>query len=266
MKSLLKYLSKAKVEGRQILTQRSSIFAIGVSVAFRLWIFSQLYRISFNSVGAQTIGGLTYVQVIWCLMFTQSFNMAARPPPERVIEDAVKSGLISYELCRPYSFLWAQLAAFIGRAIPMVVINISLGSIIAYILVGGIELSIVAVLASLVLAFFGYLLDFLISASIGLCALWFEDISAFSWIYGKARMLFGGSIIPLALFPDWLRGTIECLPFGLQLYAPSRTIVGYDNALFQKFILFQLLWILILGLVAQAIFLKGERHVSINGG
>ncbi len=262
----LKYFEIAKVNYFNSSAYLVNLISRSAIVVIRIWIFTQLYKVSYAISGLSEIGGLTVAMVVWSLMMTQSFQTATRPQLSKIIDEEVKSGTLAYSVNRPYSYILFHFSGFIGRSIPNLFINLLIGALAALVLVGPIVFSWEALAFGAVLLFFGYILDFFVSLIIGLTAFWIEDTSAFTWIYSKGQLVFGGLILPIALFPDYLQKIAELLPFSQMYYGAARLIVHFEPSLFWQYLATQLVWILFFGVVAYYLFNKGIKHVSVNGG
>jgi ABC-2 type transport system permease protein len=238
----------------------------GFTVVIRIWIFTQLYTVSYNATGVQEINGQSVAMIVWGLMLAQSFQSATRPSVSRILDEEVKSGTLAYSMSRPYSYILFQLFAFIGRSIPNLLSNLLIGTIAALVLVGPIIFSIQALILGFILLIFGYLLDFFISIIIGLMAFWIEDTTALRWIYEKGQLIFGGVIVPIALFPDSLQIIANILPFSQLYYGAARLMINFEMNLFWQFLAIQIIWISLFALMATYLFKKGIKNVSINGG
>ncbi len=111
-----------------------------------------------------------------------------------------------------------------------------------------------------------WLIDFCISALIGLAAFVTEDVAAFEWIYGKILFILGGLLIPLDFYPQWLQTIAKSLPFAYTVYGPARLFVDPSLSRFGQLVLFQGVWLLVLGGLVTWAFNRGMRWLSINGG
>jgi len=262
----LKYFEIAKVNYYNSAAYLLNLLSRSATVILRIWIFAQLYKVTYAASGVSEIGGMTVAMIVWSLMMTQSFQSSTRPPISQLIDEEVKTGALAYSINRPYSYIFFHMAGFFGRSLPNLFINLSVGLLAALILVGPLDFSFYGIAFGMTLLFFGYILDFFINLIIGLLAFWVEDTSAFTWIYSKGQMIFGGIILPIALFPEYLQKIAEILPFSLMYYGAARIAVNFDFYLFQKFIFMQFVWIFVFGLSAIYLFNKGIKNVSINGG
>lgn len=261
-----KYFEVAKINYRNTVTHPSNTLARSLTVALRVWVFTQLYTVTYAVSNAKEIGGLTVAMVVWGLMLTQSFQAAARPAMSRIIEDEVKTGALAHSINKPYSYMIFHYFGFMGRNMTKVLFNLAVGIAVAWILVGPVLITPVGAALGFFLLMLGYTLDFFIYFVIGILAFWVEDISAFNWIYAKMQMVFGGLILPITLFPGALQKITLYLPFSQLYYGASRLIVDFQPALFVQFFLTQIAWIFALFIIAYFLFKKAMKYVSINGG
>lgn len=263
---LIKYVEIARLAYVNSGAYLANILGKSLTVVLRIWIFTQLYSVTFAVSGVEQVGGLTVAQVIWSLMLVQSFETATKPQISKIIDEEIKTGSFAYHVNKPYSYILSHLAGFFGRVMANVGSNILIGSIAALFLVGSIGWRIEGVVVGIFILILGYILDFLISMAIGLVAFWLEDANTIMWMYSKGRFLLGGVILPIALFPEKIQKIAELLPFANLYYSPARIMVGFDWSLAEKFILTQLVWIIISLIVVLIMYSRGVKNVAINGG
>jgi ABC-2 type transport system permease protein len=229
-----------------------------------MWIFAQLWRVTFDAAGTGEINGLTLRDTLWYLMLAETIELS-RPRLGNTIAEAVKDGSIAYVLNKPYNFLFYQFSTSMGETVFRAVLNAIFGSIVVAWLIGppphvlGFFVAIPAVLGA-------WVLNFCISVVIGLAAFVTEDISAFQWIYQKFAFILGGLLIPLDFYPLWLQGISKALPFSAMVYAPSRLFVTPSLELLAGTLVTQLAWTAVLGLVAGLAYRRGVAVLTVNGG
>jgi ABC-2 type transport system permease protein len=261
-----KYLEIVKVQIKNTTTYVVNLFSRGFVIFMRIWVFTQLYTVTYRVAGATRIDDFTLPMLIWTLMITQSFQNSTRPYVARIIEEEVKTGSLAYTLNRPYSYLLFHYAGFLGRILPSLLTNILVGIGVCLILVGPITFTLSGLAGGTVLLILGYLIEFSLMLSIGLLSFWVEDVSAFVWIYTKGQLVLGGVLLPLTLFPDYLRKITEMLPFAAVFYTPAKLMVSFQPETFWYYLTIQLFWVLLSILTAVFLYRKGIKHVSINGG
>jgi len=261
-----KYLSVAKINVTERLHHSSNLAGRALVVMVRIWIFTTLYTATYRTIHATTIHGIDVAGIVWMLVFAQSFRQSGWPNTAAIIETEVKSGTLAYSINRPYSYLLFHFWSYFGRVGPNLLINIGSAALAGIIFVGWPSISLASAGAGLVLLAMSFVLDFFCAFAIGLLAFWTEDTSAFQWLYFKGQLIFGGLVLPLALFPDALRRVAEWLPFPAMFYSPARLLVSYDGALFKWFLLMQVAWTSVAILMAVFLFRRGVRNVEMNGG
>ena len=122
------------------------------------------------------------------------------------------------------------------------------------------------------LAFFASLLlsllvNFSISYIVGMISFW--TTSVYGMINSKRFILefLSGALVPLAFFPDWLKGIVFALPFHSIVHLPVSIYLGkikgqeVFGAIGQ-----QAAWAAALWLAGALIWSRASRKVTIHGG
>jgi ABC-2 type transport system permease protein len=112
----------------------------------------------------------------------------------------------------------------------------------------------------------GAVLVFTIDIMIGALAFWMDDVLAVA----RARMLIAnvlsGSIVPLALMPDWSRGFIDNQPFRYTVSFPVEIVAGgLSSTELLAGLGAQLTYVLVFGVTARLIWSRGIRAYSAVG-
>ena len=111
------------------------------------------------------------------------------------------------------------------------------------------------------------MLSFQIQYIFGLSAFWIVNPWYIRFLtYGLGK-LFGGSVIPLWFYPEWLRNISMYLPFRFITYEPIQIYLGHiDATQAWTCIGMQLFWLVIM-LVLEAIFWRrASRKIFVQGG
>ena len=229
-----------------------------------MWIFYQLWKVTYAASGTDVINGLTLSNVLWYLMLAETIELG-RPPLARTISENVKDGSIAYLLNKPYDFLLYQFSTTMGETVFRAVMNAVFGGAVLLWLIGppqhpeGFLIALPALLGA-------WVLHFCVTAMIGLSAFLVEDVSAFMWIYQKLAFLFGGLLIPLDFYPAWLQTIARALPFASITYGPARLFVTPTLELFLSVMSFQIIWIVLLALLLTGAYRRGVAYLTVNGG
>jgi ABC-2 type transport system permease protein len=229
-----------------------------------MWIFYQLWNVTFKASGTDTINGMTLYSTMWYLMMAETIELS-RSNLARTISDNVKDGSIAYILNKPYSFILYQFSNSMGETVFRALMNAVLGSAVIWWLVGpppgwmGWLFAFIAVLGT-------WILNFCFTCLIGLSAFVVEDVNPFMWIYQKFIFILGGFLIPLDLYPGWLQTIAKALPFSALVYGPSKVFIAPSWGLLGEVLLLQTVWILAIGTVLVISYRQGVKYLTVNGG
>jgi ABC-2 type transport system permease protein len=226
---IAKYLAVGRITLASQAAYLSEMLLRTVFLAMVLYIFVQLWSVTYEAMGQATVAGFSVAQMIWYLMITESI-LISRPRLTRDIDAEVRAGDVAYQLIRPYDFVLFRLASYLAERLLRLGICLAAGTALALAYVGPIALAPASLAAALVVLAIGVLVDFAGSIAIGLCAFWVEDTQPLTLLYDRAIMLLGGLLLPLELFPEALASLLGALPFQLLLYAPARLAVSGDLA------------------------------------
>lgn len=229
-----------------------------------MWIFYQLWSVTFHAAGTEAINGMTLQDTLWYLMVAETIELG-RPRIARTIAENVKDGSIAYLLNKPYDFMLYQFSTSMGETLFRTATNALFGGAIVWMLVGpppnlnSWPMALVAVIGA-------WVLNFCMNAIIGLAAFIAEDVAPFEWIQQKLAFIFGGLLIPLDFYPGWLQTVARFLPFSSSMYAPARLFVAPDPTAFASLIGLQVMWIIILAMLLTLAYRRGLAYLTVNGG
>lgn len=261
---LRKYGTIGRLSVKNQLIYVLDVFIRSLFLLAILYIFVQLWTVTYDGVGQPSIAGYRFEELIWYLVFSESIIMAT-PRLHLKVEDEVKSGGIAYLITRPMSYLLYHYAEFAGEFMVRLVVNMLVGGILGLCLFGFPSFGFgwagfwPAVLGSLTV-------NYLIRMILSLCAFWVEETQGLVFVYDKLLFTIGGMMLPLELFPEGLQKVCAWLPFQTVIYFPVKTIVQFDGPRLGSMLAVQSGWTLVLGLVLAYVFRKGVKKLNVNGG
>lgn len=188
--------------------------------------------------------------------------------PEWYIATQVRSGAIDTDLMKPLDFHLHMLARSAGEmmfslgilAIPSFVIgyyffNLSLP---------GDAVTSLLFVVSLVLSFFVF---FHISFLLGTLTVVTLDIRSISWAYYSMVGFFSGQVVPLWLFPEFLRKISEVLPFQAIYYIPmSIYIKRISGVIALQGLGLQVFWTVVLVFCSRWAWKQVHNRLTVQGG
>jgi ABC-2 type transport system permease protein len=263
-----KYVAIAVVSFRQRLDDRAVLVGRVMFYAIILLIYSRLWQAVLGGSAAASRGDPALGQApgsyVWYLAATE-WIMLSQPSIHLDIESDVRNGDVAYELSRPLSYVGAKLAAGLGEmALRWLVLGAS-GLLFARLLSGGWpsaaglgSLLLVGPLASLVML--------VAHAAIGLSAFWMHDTMPAYLIWQKLAFVLGGLMLPIGIYPDWLRAIAEHAPFAALLYGPGQLLSSPSAAGAIGLLLRLSAWGAVMLGVLLLLERRGRRNVCLHGG
>ncbi|WP_040214442.1 ABC transporter permease [Clostridium polynesiense] len=265
MQLIRKYSEVTKITLSNSLVYFWDFLSKNMFFAFIVFVYLMLWKSIYSQKGS-LVGGFTLNQMIWYLVVTELVTLSRTDIHIQVNED-VKSGSIAYLLNKPYNYVLYCFSYFIGEVGVKLLTNSIIGIAIGFIYVGSLEgfniINLPFIFLSLAT---GCIIHFLIYMILSLSAFWFEENSAFFWIYSKLIFTLGGMLMPIELFPDWLQQIARYLPFAYVTYIPAKLTVNFSFSDFISGFSVQLLYLIIFFAAAMLLFRKGVRNLNVNGG
>ncbi len=185
-----------------------------------------------------------------------------------LVSSKIKNGTIVFDLLKPIRFPLIVFADTIGvsvyhllsRSLPLLILSFAF-----------LELRFTpnpeAVFSFLFVYFLAFLIFFLIGFMISSLSFYFTEIFSFFLLYFALITLFSGSVIPLDLFPEFLRNVSSWLPFAYLYYYPTQVLTSQPIGMeFGELIVRYFLMIGILTVAASAIYLSGLKRLELAGG
>jgi ABC-2 type transport system permease protein len=260
-----KYIAVLQVSITSNLAYIAEVFFRALLLIVLVFILSQLWKTTFASRGVKTLSGFSIADMVWYLILAESIAMSL-PALTRRIDQEVRSGQLAYLVGRPCNYVLYNFAQYLGERIVRFVMNLLVGIVLAFILVGMPHFTWMGMVAWPLVVFLALCIDFVAYMTIGLLAFWTENTDSFSLIFSRLTLVLGGVLAPLEIFPQPLRSIAQALPFSTILYGPSRTLVHFEFDRFVALLGQQVLVLAVGGLILFAVYQVAIRRVNINGG
>lgn len=261
MKKIKKYMTVFKISFVNDMMYSRNFIGQFLFFGLFLFVYSFLWRTVFKE---GEIEGFDFVKMMWYFMFTESI-MLAKYSFHREMSQDIKTGDIAYHLNKPYSYMLFMYSKYLSSSLTKMVMNLLFGSLILFLALQNTPLNPLNTVLGIISSIMGLTINFVFFFLIGLSALWFEENTAFQFIYSKFLFTIGGLFIPIEFFPEWLKKISDILPFKYVLNAPAKV---YINGLeeFLKVFPVQILNVFIWGGLIMMLFKAGTKRLNINGG
>ena len=262
--ALTKYTWIGYASFRSSMAYISEVATRCVFMAVVLFIFAQLWTAAYASAGSR-VGDLTLPQMLWYLTIAESIQLSAYRVATEVDED-VRTGRLSIQLLRPVSYTFARMAQAIGERVVRFALNLGVGSIVVWFLVGPIRITAIGALMFVVALPIAFAIDFLGNFAVGLGAFWMESTVGLQIAYSRMSMLLGGLMMPIDVFPVAVQPILRALPFAGIMYGPARLFVTGDPSVFRFTMVSQTGALAVFGAIVWVIQHAAMRRIQNHGG
>lgn len=181
---------------------------------------------------------------------------------------SIREGSVAIELMRPYDLLMKLVALDLGEKLSRTVRDSLPMLLIAYLFLH-INLPVSWEAAGLfaMSALLGVLIGAMFDLLTGVLAFWTVNVWGLRVLRDAILMFFTGSLIPISLFPAWLKQLSLFLPFQSMVYVPVSIYTGTISGM-QAFLSIgmQLMWLIAIYLSVRLIWSNALRKVTIFGG
>ncbi|MCL2225180.1 MAG: ABC-2 family transporter protein [Defluviitaleaceae bacterium] len=250
---------------RQFATYRTNIFAGIVSALFMLGARWALWVALFATGNA---GDITLAETMTFFVVGDFVMVWMGTSFGDVIGEDNRSGDIALKITRPCSYHFQLLAErhsvavieTLTKSVPIFIAAAVLIGILPPIGAGAFGLFVLAVLLGGAVYF---LVDLIISYSV----FWLTDYWYVRWYQRAILQLFGGTVLPLWFYPDWLRAIADVLPFRFVMFAPMEIYLGRLSGadVYATFVA-ALFWIFVLFCAERLIWRRVQYKLVVQGG
>ncbi|WP_282941052.1 ABC-2 family transporter protein [Paenibacillus sp. RC67] len=261
---LIKYGAIGRVTLRNHFAYVYDFLIRSIFLIIIMYIFVQLWRVTYQGEGSSLIEGYSYQQIIWYILFAEALTTAF-PSLATRIEEEVKNGDVGYKLTRPLSYIGYHYVGYISEVAIRLFVNLCVGGLLGFVLFGWPSFGW-GLLGFILMSVGAITINFLLNMALALCAFWVEETRGLEFVYHKLLFTIGGMLMPLELFPQALQSVCRWLPFQTVLYFPARTAVRWADTSILPMLMIQGVWIVLLGVGVALIYRHGVRKVNVNGG
>ena len=229
-----------------------------------------IWRAMFVETKGASIGGYEYHSMIFYFLLTiLAENLITPTEDEWQIASDIREGQINAFLTKPLNYLGYRLTLFLSyRALYTAVTILPIAGVFLwfqdFIRWPAAALTWPVATLSLVMAAG---IQFFIAYSLAMFAFWILEISTLVFILYSFEYFLSGHLFPLDIMPAWLTGTLKWLPFTYELYFP---IAVFLEKVRGKELLvglgIQAFWLLMMFLIAKAMWHRGVRRYQAVGG
>ena len=218
--------------------------------------------------GVGEIAGYTRSAMFTYMLFSFCINNLLTWSSENILSREIRTGAVVSRCIKPVGFLNQSLAAMAGAVVPQAAVNFAIGFVILAVFKNRFMLPDSANVLPFVLSLLpAIVLRMLLVHVFSLLCFYTTSHLGISWTRTALMEFFSGAIVPIAVFPAWLRTISYYLPFPFMIQMPLSILLGQELPLplFMTYLM-QLVWIAVLLLAHALIYGHVRKNMSFAGG
>lgn len=223
------WLHVLSLELRKIVTYRVDFWfrfvgtlLANVVVAYFLW------SAVFARTGAAAIRGFTFEALILYYVLAPLAENVARPVDGGAIAEEIYSGGLTKFLVYPASFFRFKYVAHVAGAL-MAIFQLAFvlgGYALWHGIPAEVPLTFWTVLMGIAFALCAGILNYLIGAAVDQVAFWADRVWSLNVMVMFITRILGGSLLPLAMFPETMQTAVKWTPFPYLIAFPVQAMMG----------------------------------------
>lgn len=236
-----------------------------VNTVITIVVYLCIYRALYGN--AVEIDGISFSMVATNFVISLGLDSAFKFN-EMFLQDKIHDGTITNEFLKPVNFTLRMLSENIGEGIFKIVFN-CIPAVLFTMLYTTLcpPKSAMHLFAMLISIMLGYLILWLISFIVQTWSFWLFSVWGIITIKNVFVNILSGALLPLWFMPEAIRNILSYTPFESIYFTPVRIYLGELNGadiLYEMSV--QLLWIAILGVIANVFWKKGVKKLVVQGG
>jgi ABC-2 type transport system permease protein len=216
------YLAYSRLGMRQEIDARAALLGRAGFLVVILFCFSRIWSLVF---AAGALSTHSQAELLWYIAITELVVLGF-PYIHTEMENDFKTGEMLVRLPQPVSYVGARFAEALGGTAVRIMVLAPVGLLAPVFLVDGYPLPPASLAIAFAVAAVALLFALLADAAIGICTVWIHDTSPVFWFWQKLAFVLGGLLLPLDVYPPWLRSIAEWTPFGAMLSGPGQLVFG----------------------------------------
>ncbi|MDR1057648.1 MAG: hypothetical protein LBL17_03730 [Coxiellaceae bacterium] len=262
------FIKLASIAIQRVLYYKTSFIINILSPLIILTSQYLLWNALYNENISMGIGGVKKDEQFSYILVAFSLNTLLNWSSENTLAREIRQGTIVTRCIRPVSFLTQSIAEMLGYIIPQFLVNVSilligLISFRRFLLLPTFE-SVLLFAPSLVLA---VLLRILLTEVFGLLCFFTTSYLGILWVRLAMFEFFSGAIIPVIMFPLWLKEITYITPFPYIIQIPISILLNQSISIsvYLSF-LYQAAWICFFILLHVILYRRIRNNLVIAGG
>lgn len=258
-------LALAKMQFKQYSIYKSNYYLWTLNRVIEVIVYIFVWKAIYNQAGETS--GFSIQEIVTYYVLTTTLRPFALWGINEDIAYSIRNGKINKELLNPITYFEYCFGIDLGEMLFALVVAILTFIVCSIFWTISLPINILNFVLFLVVLMLGIPITFFIQMIVGICGFYSSSIWGMEILKNAVISIFSGIIAPITLFPMWFQKIANILPFKDLIYTPINIWLGQVaiNDIF-FIIVKQLIWIVILYIIAKIFFNYSIKKITINGG
>jgi ABC-2 type transport system permease protein len=261
------YLTLARTAGATLYAYRANFALVLLGGVVQAVALFAVWRALLGGADPAAVAGFTWAQMKGYLLVSFAANALLSGYTDLLLAGRVLSGMVALDLTRPLDFQLARFAEALGYLwVELVaVVTVGTGLLLAF---GGIPLPTGPQAALFVVSLAAVVpLKFGIVYLTGVACFWTQNYQGLSWARIAVSTILSGSLVPIALYPQWLQTVAQISPFPGIVSSPALIFLGRVRGPEAATLVgWQVAWTVALWVGGRLAWRHGVRQITVHGG
>lgn len=236
-----------------------------ITYSLLIMIFSSIFLITpFHEL--KIFQGLNAQTMIWYIIVTELITICGGGQNYHEIRSDMMGGLFASSLQRPKSYYLTKILFFLGANFVRSGIFLVFGVVAGILITGIFPYNSVQFLFLFISIYLGSLLYSISYLMIATVEIWGPYSRPVLWISQKLCFLFGGLILPLKIYPEWMQVIAWFTPYPAMLNASGRIAFDPTVSMMLQGIIMQSAWLAVLLVISLYVQHLAYQKLMVNGG
>lgn len=258
-------LALARMQFKDYNIYKSNFYLFTLNRIVEVIVYIFVWQAIYNQTGET--GGFSLSQMVTYYILAISFSSIATWGINEMMAHSIRNGQINKELLNPISYFKYYFGINLGEIAFATVIGIATFVICSIFWQLALPANFIDFILCILVILLGIPVTFFIQMIVGTIGFYTNSIWGMQILRRAIIQIFSGIIAPISLFPLWFQELSKFLPFKELIYTPINIWLGkisYNEIIFV--IIKQIIWGVILYVVAKLFFNHSVKKLTINGG
>ncbi len=257
-----KYLTIYHLSFIRALKNYKAMIGLSIFIMTCLIIFAHLWKIAAARKGMVSFSP---DQLLWYIAFNE-WVLVSVPDTQDDMEQDLRSGRLAYLLPRPISYLGSIFAEAVGTLSVNLIVLGAVTFLFTWWQVGSLPFHPTGLLVTFLFGIAAGIIGIIFRMLIGLSAFWLQDVDPFFWVWEKLMFVFGGLMLPLTVYPEWMQTIAHFTPFPAILGGRSALALDFNPHHVLTIASSLIGWGALATISLLLLYRKGLRILNVEGG